>query len=328
MCSPHAIPTAAFNDPDMLCVGMPGISDLEARSHFSLWVIVAAPLFIGVDVRNLSSVSLETLSNAEAIAINQDALGVQGALINGGSPATHYAGGVMANLTDANSLPRTTAAMWTLTRDGHVVNNASGFCLATVDCGATPGTPVFLYDCVTNACGNELWSWSGNATSGQIVSLVSGGGNATCLAGADPASTPFSQLVLAPCAAGGSWSTWAQQLDSTPRSLVLLAAAPAPLRLEQFGVPPNPSIYLKPLAPANGRQDLALAVFNRAVTPLPGINISLLDLGFAPAQQVTVRDVWRGQTLGPYAVAFDTSALAPHETLLLRISLVVGNKAD
>ena len=31
----------AWNDPDMLCVGMPGLSDVEGRSHFTLWTILA-----------------------------------------------------------------------------------------------------------------------------------------------------------------------------------------------------------------------------------------------------------------------------------------------
>lgn len=68
----------AFNDPDMLCTGFRGISDTEGRSQFSLWSILAAPLLLGTDVRSASAYTLATLGNEEAIAIDQDPLGIQG----------------------------------------------------------------------------------------------------------------------------------------------------------------------------------------------------------------------------------------------------------
>ena len=52
-------------------VGLPGISDIEGRTQFSLWCILAAPLFLGTDVRNMSQFTAETIGNREAIAINQ-----------------------------------------------------------------------------------------------------------------------------------------------------------------------------------------------------------------------------------------------------------------
>ena len=67
-----------WNDPDMLEVGNGGMSDIEYRSHFSLWAIMAAPLIIGTDLRKISPQALRILTNKEVIAIDQDALGVQG----------------------------------------------------------------------------------------------------------------------------------------------------------------------------------------------------------------------------------------------------------
>jgi hypothetical protein len=67
-----------WNDPDMLAVGMPGLSDAENRAHFSLWCIMAAPLMIGADVRTISPAALAILKNGEAIRVDQDGLGVQG----------------------------------------------------------------------------------------------------------------------------------------------------------------------------------------------------------------------------------------------------------
>ena len=43
-----------WNDPDMLEVGNPGLSDTESRSHFSLWALLNAPLLAGNDIRNMS----------------------------------------------------------------------------------------------------------------------------------------------------------------------------------------------------------------------------------------------------------------------------------
>lgn len=72
----HAGP-GHWNDPDMLEVGN-GMSTGEDRAHFSMWSMLAAPLIAGNDLRNMSRETREILTNREVIAVNQDALGVQG----------------------------------------------------------------------------------------------------------------------------------------------------------------------------------------------------------------------------------------------------------
>ena len=67
-----------WNDPDMLEVGNGGMTDVEYRSHFSLWSIMAAPLLIGTDLRTVKPDALKILLNKEVIAVDQDPLGVQG----------------------------------------------------------------------------------------------------------------------------------------------------------------------------------------------------------------------------------------------------------
>lgn len=77
-----------WNDPDMLIVGISGksmsigdaksgCSDEQYRSHMSLWCLMASPLLSGNDVRNMTPATLETLTNPEIVAINQDVLGKQ-----------------------------------------------------------------------------------------------------------------------------------------------------------------------------------------------------------------------------------------------------------
>ena len=65
-----------WNDPDMLQVGN-GMPVNEARAHFAMWAMLAAPLIAGNDLRTMSAQTKEILTNPEVIAINQDPLGVQ-----------------------------------------------------------------------------------------------------------------------------------------------------------------------------------------------------------------------------------------------------------
>ncbi len=67
-----------WNDPDMLEVGNGGQSFTEYKTHFSLWCILAAPLFAGNDIRSMSDSIKLILTNKDAIGIDQDALGLQG----------------------------------------------------------------------------------------------------------------------------------------------------------------------------------------------------------------------------------------------------------
>jgi hypothetical protein len=73
---PHAGP-GHWNDPDMLEVGnLPTLG--EDRAHFAMWAMLAAPLIIGTDVRDLDPAVLAVLKNEGVIAVNQDARGIQG----------------------------------------------------------------------------------------------------------------------------------------------------------------------------------------------------------------------------------------------------------
>ncbi|MDF1573500.1 MAG: glycoside hydrolase family 27 protein, partial [Bacteroidales bacterium] len=67
-----------WNDPDMLEVGNGQLTYDENVAHFSLWCILAAPLMLGNDIRNMSDEVLGIITNPEVIAVNQDPLGRQG----------------------------------------------------------------------------------------------------------------------------------------------------------------------------------------------------------------------------------------------------------
>jgi len=67
-----------WNDPDMLEVGNDSLTYEENKAHFSLWAVLAAPLMLGNDVRNMTDEVRDILLNKEVIAVNQDILGKQG----------------------------------------------------------------------------------------------------------------------------------------------------------------------------------------------------------------------------------------------------------
>jgi len=71
-----------WNDPDMLEVGNGALTAIEKRTHFSMWAMMAAPLIIGTDLRIATEETLSILENREIIAIDQDSLGIQGAVVS------------------------------------------------------------------------------------------------------------------------------------------------------------------------------------------------------------------------------------------------------
>lgn len=82
-----------WNDLDMMLIGLFGLSEEEAKSHFSMWAIRGAPLIIGADIRSphvqtsgpvpkVTQRDLEILKNSEVIAVDQDLLGASGRVMS------------------------------------------------------------------------------------------------------------------------------------------------------------------------------------------------------------------------------------------------------
>lgn len=67
-----------FNDPDMLIIGNFGLSYTQSKAQMGLWSIMAAPLLMGNDLRNLDPKMKAILLAKEVIAVDQDPLGKQG----------------------------------------------------------------------------------------------------------------------------------------------------------------------------------------------------------------------------------------------------------
>jgi len=114
--APYAAP-GHWNDPDMLEIGNGGMNDDEYRTHMSLWSILAAPLLAGNDLRSMSPVILEILTNREVIAVNQDKAGKQGRRVALSGEQEVWArpladGGHAIGMFNRSAAPATVSVKW------------------------------------------------------------------------------------------------------------------------------------------------------------------------------------------------------------------------
>ena len=167
-----------WNDLDMIEVGVGEdfnctINLAQCQAHFTMWTIMKAPLILGNNIPLESSATFGVVSNAQAIAVNQDPLGLQArrVLVFPPSNTSLTTGqGTLAVLGLCNaSRPTQTWAIFNTS-----AHQASHSKLYTAPCSA--GDPY------------QQWSFAG----GAMRNLGSG----ACIdrsAGSDPAT-------LAPCA--------------------------------------------------------------------------------------------------------------------------------
>ena len=68
-----------WNDPDMLVIGMDGITPVMCRTHMTMWCMMNAPLMLGMDLRRIrkGDALWQIIANRAVIALNQDSLGIQ-----------------------------------------------------------------------------------------------------------------------------------------------------------------------------------------------------------------------------------------------------------
>ncbi len=68
-----------WNDPDMLVIGMDGITPVMCRTHMTMWCMMNAPLMLGMDLRRIrkGDTLWKIIANRSVIALNQDGLGIQ-----------------------------------------------------------------------------------------------------------------------------------------------------------------------------------------------------------------------------------------------------------
>jgi GH43 family beta-xylosidase len=87
--APYCSP-GKYNDMDMLQLGR-GLNNEEEKTHFGMWAIMSSPLVIGCNFAGIRQSSLDILKNAEIIAVNQDALGLQAEVVAGNGKTRVFA---------------------------------------------------------------------------------------------------------------------------------------------------------------------------------------------------------------------------------------------
>lgn len=73
---PTAQHTGYYNDPDMMMIGMPGLSATASRVHMSLWAAGGSPMLLGNDLTKMNDNAISVLTNREVLAVGQDPRGL------------------------------------------------------------------------------------------------------------------------------------------------------------------------------------------------------------------------------------------------------------
>ncbi len=167
----------AWADPDLLIgpeVYVGGQSDVNARAQFSMWSLFPTNLLISQNVLQWSPYALETYSNAEAIAINQDPLGSPARRIVGGdltfpchSAASSSVQALPCNPSDPNQQWAWDSASGLITSVG-----GKGVLAST---GSAAGAPVAVV-AAGGAGASAQWSWpaAGSPGGGPAVNRARG----------------------------------------------------------------------------------------------------------------------------------------------------------
>ncbi|GHE25893.1 ricin-type beta-trefoil lectin domain protein [Streptomyces vinaceus] len=190
-----------WNDPDFLIAGSPGLTEAESRSQVGLWAMMAAPFILSSDVSRLTPAGLAALGNTDLIALDQDPMGRQGAVLS-------------ANATFevlARPLANGDRAVAVLNRSGSARDIS------------VPLTDIGLYSCTVDA--KDLWTGGSTEVSTSLTGKVAAhdtavfrltphegcgaavptgqitGNGAQCADGVNTAGV--GAVVLAPCTAAG-----------------------------------------------------------------------------------------------------------------------------
>jgi alpha-galactosidase len=132
-----------YRIPDFMGIGNGTLTDTEGQTNISLWAILAAPLWIGCDLTQVSGPctsanSLATFANTDVIAVDQDAAGIEGVRISQTACGSANCEVWARQLTGTN-----TCAIALLNRDSAAHNIAATFATiaATIPaCGSGPYT--------------------------------------------------------------------------------------------------------------------------------------------------------------------------------------------
>ncbi|WP_370745913.1 ricin-type beta-trefoil lectin domain protein [Streptomyces sp. LUP30] len=199
-----------WNDPDMLEVGNGSMTATESRSEFSLWAEMAAPLIAGTNIPSARPDTLSTLTNSRVIAVDQDPLGKQGAMVSssGGLDvlAKPLSGGdvSVALFNETGSTATITTSAAAIGKTG-----ASAYTLTDLWSGASSTTSGTISASVP-AHGTVMYRVAGGTSGGggaDVTGALHAVGAAKCLDVPNSSRTAGTQAVIWSCN-GGANQTW------------------------------------------------------------------------------------------------------------------------
>jgi len=290
-----------WNDPDMLEVGNGHMSFNEYVVHFSLWCLTKSPLLIGCDVTKMSNETITILTNAEAIAVNQDPLGMQGKKVKVGSLNLAKAA---ADATPVISAPCSghPAQQWTINNaDKSIKSLLDGRCLDLPDCQNNSGTQLTTFAChigqPNSECGakNQMWNINGDGT---ITSVLNG----QCM---DVWDFQGPVVEIWTCNGGGNQKWTYNAADKSLRSTNDCLTVDTGYSAQE--------VWAGKLS-----KGVAAVLLNRG-TDTGMITAEWTDIGLAAGQRATVRDLWQHKDLGVYSGNF-TASVGGHSAVFVRIT--------
>jgi hypothetical protein len=281
----------------------PGLSGLEAQSHFAVWSVLKAPLLISANVSGLDAGTLALLQHKELLALNQDKLGAQAMANFSGYSSQWYMGSrwdygrsvststfsALMLSCGSNSQPLFTFN-GSASSAGALVSQSIDMCLAPLYCGSAPGTPVVLQQCEYVSSCNQ-WQYDTFTTftfTSQSGLLLQDNG-----------------LGAAPTIQSSSGSPNQQWMFTGSGSQIGNAGSgncvTAPDGLMQFYGPLSTGAVV-------------VAFLNRGQVPYAGIAINFAAYGLPSNVPILVHDVWAQKDLGRFTGSFPVPSLPAKTT--------------
>jgi alpha-galactosidase len=151
------------------------LTELQSRAQFSIWSVMAAPLQISANIRNMSSYNIETYTNSEVIAVDQDPLCRQGIRLAGNNLGYKYPtldGSVGREVPSASGVPNATNVWGRPLYNGDwaivFLNSATADVDITCDSDCLKQTAVFQQNVVVR----DLWAHQDVLNVMNITSLT------------------------------------------------------------------------------------------------------------------------------------------------------------
>ncbi|NUP39311.1 MAG: alpha-galactosidase [Streptomyces sp.] len=199
-----------WNDPDMLEVGNGSLTDTEARTEFSLWSEMAAPLIAGTNLTSASAATLSIYTNSRVIAVDQDSLGRQGTMVSS-SGGLDVLAKPLANGDVSVALFNENASAATISTSAAAIgkSGASSYTLTDLWSGATSTTSGTISASVP-AHGTVMLRVAGGTTGGggtSTTGAIHAVGAGKCLEVPNSTTTAGTQVDIWSCS-GGANQTW------------------------------------------------------------------------------------------------------------------------